>query len=466
MAKSAKELREKRAGLVPRLQELRDQHHDEKREWTDADKANWDKLNEDYDTITREIEDIEASDRMDARLTEIEGEQRSAAGDRSIGREDRDGRQAGGDLRGGATEEDRAMAFAGWCRNQMGEDVDQRHIDAAQRCGGNLNAKQLRVQLLNTQSYRTLQRQWRSHHHDLAAEAILGEGRALTTTTSSSGGALIPQSFVSSLEVARLAFGGLAAVADVIRTASGEDLTWPTANDTSNSGARINESTSTPTDTDPVVGSLTLSAYKYTSKCVLVPFELIEDSAFDLAGLLGSMLGERLGRITNSENTTADGSSKPMGIVTAATVGVTTASATAITADEIIGLEHSVDPAYRQGAGFMLHDSVLKAIRLLKDSEGRYLWQSNIREGVPDSLLGRSLTINQSMASSIAATAKTILFGDFKYFKIREVNNIRLYRLEERFRDTDQDGFVAFLRQDAGLLDAGTHPVKVLQQHA
>ncbi len=472
---TAKELREKRAKLVSRMQELRDQHHDEKREWTETDQGNWDKINEEYNALTRQIEAAEASHAMDARMAEIEGEQRQSVGDRRIGRENRDGSGDGrGDGRGGdrdgdrdgggPNEEDRTMAFAGWCRNQMGEEIDERHTEAAERCGASLAARQLRVRLPDTRSFRAFQRQWRSHHQDQAAAAMAGEGRALSGTIGGSGAAMIPESFVHSLEVAKLAFGGLATVADVIRTSSGEEMSWPTADDTSNEGARVGESIEVDSDIDPLFGATKWGAYKYTSKAVLVPFELLEDSAFDLPGILGGMLGERLGRITNRENTTGTGDAQPNGVVTAATVGKTTASSTAITADEIIQLEHSVDPAYRQDAGFMMHDSILLVIRLLKDNDGRYLWQSNIREGRPDSLLGRPLTINQNMAGSVVASAKTMLFGNFKYYKIREVNSVRLYRLEERFRMNDQDGFVAFLRQDGNLLNAGGNPIKVLLQ--
>jgi len=112
----------------------------------------------------------------------------------------------------------------------------------------------------------------------------------------------------------------------------------------------------------------------------------------------------------------------------------------------------------------MLHDSVLLHLRMLKDGEGRYLWQTDMRSGAPDSLYGYPMTINQDMASSVAASAKTLLFGQLNRYKIRQVGSMRFRRLDERYADYDQVGFIAFLRQDGGLLDAGTHPVKHLLQ--
>jgi HK97 family phage major capsid protein len=85
-----------------------------------------------------------------------------------------------------------------------------------------------------------------------------------------------------------------------------------------------------------------------------------------------------------------------------------------------------------------------------------------MQAGIPDRLLGYTYVVNQSMASTLAKAAKVVLFGDFSKYKIRDVAGIRLVRLDELFAQTDQVGFVAFLRTDGQLLDAGTNPVKHL----
>jgi hypothetical protein len=66
------------------------------------------------------------------------------------------------------------------------------------------------------------------------------------------------------------------------------------------------------------------------------------------------------------------------------------------------------------------------------------------------------------MDSTVASGKKSLLFGQLSRYKIRSVGEMRMYRLEERYRDTDQDGFVAFIREDGNLLTAGTAPVKYL----
>ena len=106
--------------------------------------------------------------------------------------------------------------------------------------------------------------------------------------------------------------------------------------------------------------------------------------------------------------------------------------------------------------------TVEKLIRKLKDGFGNYLWQSGLQQGVPDRVLSYRHTINQDMDSTIASGKKTILFGALNYYKIRTVGEIRMYRLVERYRDTDQDAFIAFIREDGNLLTAGTAPVKIM----
>jgi HK97 family phage major capsid protein len=220
------------------------------------------------------------------------------------------------------------------------------------------------------------------------------------------------------------------------------------------------------TTPDPTFGQVYWDAYDYTSDAVLVPYRLMQDSVFDIGTILGGMLGERLGRKVCQDDTTGSGANQPKGIVTAATLGVTTAGATAITFDEVLDLIFSVDPSHRANGRFMFHDLVLSTLRKLKDGQGKYLWEPSTQSGIPDRLWGYPYTINMEMSSTVAATDKTMLFGDLRKYKVRQVADVRFYRLTERYRDNDQDGFVAFSRQDGNLLTAGTAPVKYLQQHA
>jgi HK97 family phage major capsid protein len=293
--------------------------------------------------------------------------------------------------------------------------------------------------------------------------------RALSAVTGSTGAfTILPASMVQQLEINMLAYGSVEAVAETINTSTGEPLVWPTADDTSNTGAQIGENTAASTSSQPSFTTITWNAYKFTSNGILVPNELLEDSQFDVAGMIGAMLGERLGRIANTKFTTGTGAATPKGIVNCAASGVTAASQTAIAADEIIKLsggQYSIDPAYRSmGAGYMMHDNILHALRLLKDGNGQYLWGSGMNSGAPDTICGFPVYVNQDMQSTIATGTTTVLFGLFSKYKIRRVGGTRLYHLTERYRDSDQDGFFGFQRFDGNLLNAGTATVKKLVQ--
>jgi HK97 family phage major capsid protein len=334
----------------------------------------------------------------------------------------------------------------GWCRAQLGLDIDDRHRRAAKSAGVKLNRKELELGL--ARNHRQVKSNWRN----------------AMSLTAAAGGYTVPEGFMSSLERAMLMYGPMLDVSDVIRTETGNSMPWPTANDTGNTGELLAEGTSIGSSVDPTIGVKTLGAYKFSSKLVLISAELLMDSAFQLATVLGEMLGERLGRVQNTYFTTGTGSSQPAGIVTGSTNGKTTASATAITLDEMLDLIYSVDRAYRAQSSFMAHDNIWLALRKLKDTTNQYLWQPSVQAGQPDRFSNYPVMSNNDMASTIATTNKTVLFGQMSKYKVRQVAQLRLRRLVERYADTDQEGFVAFQRADGVLLDAGVAPVKRITQ--
>lgn len=292
------------------------------------------------------------------------------------------------------------------------------------------------------------------------------EYRAGMTLTVGEGGYTVAEDFSNALEIALLSFGGVRQVATVRRTSTGADLPWPTMNDTTNKGVILNEATTIGTSVDPTVGVVTFKAFKYSSKALLISNELLQDSAFDLAAEIGTMLGERIGRIQNDHFTTGTGTSLPMGVTLAAASGVACASQTAPTANEVIDLVHSVDPAYRTNGRFMCHDAMIAYLRKLtfvigSDTVG-YVWQGSFQQGVPDRILGYPYTVNQSMSNSFTTNHVLLLFGDFGKYVVRDVADVRLVRMNERYADLDQVAFVAFMRSDGQLLDAGTYPLKYL----
>jgi HK97 family phage major capsid protein len=256
-------------------------------------------------------------------------------------------------------------------------------------------------------------------------------------------------------------------VADTLTTANADPIFWPVGDDTANTGTYTDENVDSSTEANPAFEQVKWGSYDFHSKMVKVPFTLLRDTAINLESVLGQMLGERLGRILSTECTT--GAAKVRGIITRAAEGQESAGATAITREDLVGLQHSIDPAIRSGCSFMFHDVVLEAVRLIEDLQGLPIYQNNTRTGGIDTIEGWPFAINQQMASSITNNAKCVLGGRMNQYKIRRVGSVRLKRLEERYAEYDQIAFIAFMSADGNLLRPSQDPacpVKYLRQHS
>jgi HK97 family phage major capsid protein len=283
------------------------------------------------------------------------------------------------------------------------------------------------------------------------------EFRAQTGATTTAGGFLVPTTLADVIVRSMLAWGPMydPGVTTEMMTSSGNPIKIPTINDTAVTAVAHTEGTAL-TDTnskDVTIGQQSLDAFAFDTQFVRWSWELDMDSIFGMEALLGDLLGERLGRIANSQLTVGTGSSAPNGIVTASTLGRTAAAVAAITFDEIIDLEHSVDPAYRLSpkARFMMNDSTLAAVRKLKDGQGNYLWQSgNVQAGIPGTINGRPFSINQAMAS-LATGNRVMVFGDFGKYFVRKVGTPVIGVMRERF--WPDLGIAGLIRFDGELAD-------------
>jgi HK97 family phage major capsid protein len=275
------------------------------------------------------------------------------------------------------------------------------------------------------------------------------EIRAQSVGTTTAGGYLVPPGFRDEFIKTMKDYGSVQRVAQVITTDTGAPLQWPTMNDTAQVGALLAENTQFA-EQDVAVGTATLDAYVYYSKLTRASLQLVQDSAFDVESTVRDAHAERVGRITNQHFTTGTGTNQPDGIVTGAASGVTAAGVAAITADELIDLVHSVDPAYRRSprARWMLSDTALKSIRKLKSNDNQYLWQPGLQDGVGSNLLGYPYEINVDMAVP-ATGVKSVLFGDFfAGYVIRIVRGIQTITFSERYLDYLQVAWASYARMD------------------
>ena len=283
---------------------------------------------------------------------------------------------------------------------------------------------------------------------------------ALSEGVDTEGGYLVPDEFEKTLIQALEEENVIRAHAHVFTTSSGSHkipivATKGVAN-WIDEGAAYGES-------DDVFGQEQIDAHK-VGTIVKVSEELLNDSAFNLEAYFQAEFARRIGNKEEEAFLIGDGSKKPTGILSdvgGAEIGVTAASDKAITADEIIDLYYSLKAPYRKNAIWVLNDATVRAIRKLKDANGQYLWQPALREGEIDTLMGKKI-VTSAYAPILEAGAKTILFGDLSYYWIGDRQGITFKRLNERYADYGQVGFLASKRVDGKLILP--EAIKVLQQ--
>jgi len=304
------------------------------------------------------------------------------------------------------------------------------------------------------------------HGSNVTAEQAAAIRNAMSTTTPAEGGYTVPAE-VAKMVIDRLkAFGGMRDVATVLTTETGHAMNFPTSDGTSEIGEIVAENGSAGSG-DVTFGTLALPVFKYSSKQIALPLELIQDSAIDVVVFVVNRLATRIARIQNMHQTIGTGSGQPLGIIPASTVGKVgaTGQTATVTYGDLVDVKHSVNRAYRGSARWMMNDLSVASLSKLVDTVGRPIWIPAVTEGAPDLLLGKPIAINDDVPA-MAANAKSIAFGDLSQYFIRDVSNSTTMR---RFDDSafalkGQVGFCGWTRSGGNLLD--TAAVRLYQNSA
>lgn len=290
-----------------------------------------------------------------------------------------------------------------------------------------------------------------------------GRVRNVAEGAPATGGVLVPTIVMPVVLEYLKAFGGMRAIAQIMATSSGNSLSWGTIDDTAAEGEIIAEGV-TATDDDLAFGSVTIGAYKFSSKTIPVSMEILQDSAVNVEAIVLKALATRIARGQNRYFTTGTGAGQPQGAVVAAPLGyqAPAGNTTSLALDFYTELFHSVDPAYRSSprCAFMMHDTTFKITKKLKDTSGRPIYLPSIEaafKGADNTgfmIEGKPIIINQHMAVP-AASAKTILFGDFDRYLIRDVMDVLILRFtDSAYAKKGQVGFLGWARADGRMIDA------------
>ena len=382
-------LREKRASLWDAAKKYRDAHIGSDGTMTAEDAATYDRMVDDVDRMKKEIDRLE-------RQEAIENEMNRPVSQPIVNRPD-DGQPKEKEKRGTATD---AYKTAFW---------------------NMVRAKAMSYEIHN----------------------------ALKIGEDDHGGYLAPDEFertlVESLEEQNI----FRQFAHVITTSSGDRKIPVVAS--KGTASWIDEEAAFP-ESDDTFGMLSIGAFKLATT-IKVSDELLHDSVFDVASYIAKEFARRIGAAEEEAFFTGNGTGRPTGILNAtggAETGVTSVGAN-ISFDDVIDLYYSLRSPYRRNAVFMMNDSTVRALRKLKNGSGDYLWQPSVTAGTPDTILNRPVYTSSYMPT-VAAGAKSILFGDMSYYWIADREGRTFQRLNELYAPTGQVGFLSFERVDGKLI--------------
>jgi len=293
------------------------------------------------------------------------------------------------------------------------------------------------------------------HGNNVSAEQAVAIRNAMSTTTTTEGGYTVPAEIAAMVINKLKAFGGMRDVASILTTSTGVAMNWPTSDGTADVGAIVGQNTAV-SGADITFGTIGLNPFYYTSNKIALPLELIQDSAIDVVAYVVDRLATRIARIQNTHFTTGAGTTLPDGVIPKSATGKTGTTGQTLTViyDDLIDLKHSVNRAYRGNARYMMNDLSVAVVSKLKDTTGRPIWVPAVVAGAPDTLCGFPVAINDDVAV-MAANAKSIAFGDFSKYTIRDVANTTVIKRfdDSAFALSNQVGFCGWQRSGGNLLD-------------
>jgi HK97 family phage major capsid protein len=305
--------------------------------------------------------------------------------------------------------------------------------------------------------------QYRSGMRHWMATGDASELRAQQSTVGANGGYSIPTTLLAEVERALLTYGGAAGFVRRLSTTSGEPINWPISNNTSLAAAVLAENTA-QSDITATMALTQLNVSTLATGIIKIPFQLMQDGVFDWEQFARTELGESYARGLANYVSGASTDASFDNLVTIVANGVTSAAPTAVSLADVTSLFGAVDPAYAANGSWAMSRATQLYLASLRNTYGTPIFPLDA-DGQLSKIYGRPIVIDTLMPS-IAATHKSILFGDLSKYILRSVPGFEIVRLNERYAELGQVAFLGFFRAGSRYLDAGTHPIQALTQHA
>ena len=244
----------------------------------------------------------------------------------------------------------------------------------------------------------------------------------LSTLSDPDGGFLVPEDYEQAIDRVALSVSAMRRLATV-RTI-GTDTYKKLVNQGGASSGWVGEKgaraeTNTPTLTEIAINTKEIYAMPAATQT------LLDDSRVDIAGWLADEVSIEFSEQESEAFINGNGVEQPKGIAAYAMaanssyvwgkVGYITSGNSSLVndLDKLIDLQHALKPVYRNGAAWLMNDATLATIRKMKDGDGNYIWVPGLKDGAPDTLLGKPVEIDDNV-DDIAANKYPIFFANFK----------------------------------------------------
>lgn len=244
----------------------------------------------------------------------------------------------------------------------------------------------------------------------------------LSTLSDPDGGFLVPEEYEQAIDRVALSVSAMRRLATV-RTI-GTDTFKKLVNQGGASSGWVGEKgaraeTGTPTLTEIAINTKEIYAMPAATQT------LLDDSRVDIAGWLADEVSIEFSEQESEAFIHGNGVEQPRGIAAYPMVAnssyvwgkvgyITSGNASLVNdLDKLIDLQHALKPVYRNGAAWLMNDATLATIRKMKDGDGNYIWVPGLKDGAPDTLLGKPVEIDDNV-DDIGANKYPIFFANFK----------------------------------------------------
>jgi HK97 family phage major capsid protein len=279
-----------------------------------------------------------------------------------------------------------------------------------------------------------------------------GELRALTAGTDTEGGYLrMPQEMASELIKAVDNEVFIRGLANVQMIGGAECLGAVSLDTDVDDAAWTSELAAGAEDTALRLGKRELRPHPL-AKRIKLSRKLVRSTTRDVVALVNERFGYKFGVTEEKAYMTGSGAQQPLGVFTASNDGIPTTrdvstdnSQTAISADNLIEVKHSIKAQYWRDPSFrwVFHRDALKRIRKLKTGDGQYLWQPGMNADLPPAILEVPYVASEYAPNTFTQGLYVGILGAFRFYWIAEALNLEVQVLNELYAESNQIGYIA-----------------------